>query len=141
VTVTGPAHRRHEYGPDLSWPGPPPSWGEELSATLGYAGAIITGPVLPLVFYIAVRNASDFVRSHAAQALNVTLTVLLYAISGAIVGALLSFDSPYVALAVMLPATAIVWVIMVVQLTRAATAARRGEFRRIPSWICASLVS
>jgi uncharacterized protein len=145
VTVTGPQyhpHHPHEYGPDPNWHGPPPSRGEELSGTLGYIGGIVTGPVLPLIVYLAVmRGASDFVRSHTAQALNVTLTIVLYAVSGTIVGVLLSFDSRTAALAVMLPIAAVVWVTMVVYLVRGAAAARRGEFREMPSWICAPLVS
>lgn len=132
---------RDEYGEDPSWPGPEPSRGEELSCTVGYLGGIVTGPVVPLAVYLAGRTASAFVRGHTAQALNVTLTVLLYAISGTIVGVLLSFDSAVAALAVMVPIATVVWVIMVVQLVRGATAAVRGEFRDMPAWICARLVS
>lgn len=132
---------RDEYRENPSWPGPEPSWGEELSCTVGYLGGIVTGPVLPLAVYLARRTASDFVRGHTAQALNVTLTVLLYAISGTIVGVLLSFDSAVAALAVMVPIATVVWAIMVVYLVRGATAAVRGEFREMPTWICAQLVS
>ena len=141
MTVMGSPYHRHEYQQDLSWPGPPPTRPEELSGTLSYLGGIVTGPILPLIVYLARRNASEFVRRHAAQALNVTLTFLLYAISGTIVGVLLSFDSATAALAVMLPIAAVVWLIMVVYLVRGAVAAVRGEFREIPAWICASLVS
>ena len=141
MTVMGSPYRRHDYQQDVSWPGPPPSRGEQRSGALGYLGGIVTGPVLPLIVYLARRHTSEFVRSHAAQALNVTLTVALYAISGTIVGVLLSFDSAIAALAVMLPIAAVVWVTMVVYLVRGAAAAVHGEFREIPAWICASLVS
>lgn len=139
-----PHHRseyRDEYGEDPSWLGPQPSRGEELSGTIGYLGGIVTGPILPLIVYLAGRKGSGYVRSHAAQALNVTLTVLLYAVSGTIAGVLLSLDSSGTALAVMVPIAAVVWVIMVVYLVRGATAAVHGEFREIPAWICAPLVS
>jgi hypothetical protein len=132
---------RDEYGEDPAWSGPEPTWGEELSGTVGYLGGILTGPVLPLIVYLAGRNFSGFVRGHTAQALNVTLTVLLYAISGTIVGVLLSFDSSVAALAVMVPIAAVVWLIMVVHLVRGAVAAVRGEFVEMPAWICARLVS
>ncbi len=141
MTVMGSPYHRDEYQQDLSWPGPPPSRSAELFGTLSYLGGIVAGPIVPLIVYLAGRNASAFVRSHASQALNVTLTVLLYAISGTIIGVLLSFDSRNAALAVMVPIAAAGWVTMVVYLVRGATAAVRGEFREIPAWICASLVS
>jgi uncharacterized membrane protein len=139
-----PYHRdeyRDEYGEDPAWPGPEPSWAEGMFGALSYLGAIVTGPILPLLVYMTGRNASEFVRIHAAQALNVTLTLLLYAISGTIVGVMLSFDSRGAALAVMIPIAAAFWVITVVQLVRGSAAAVRGEFHEIPPWICASLVA
>ncbi len=139
-----PPYHRHEYGHehrhDVTWHGPPPSWGEVLFGVSCYLGAIVTGPVLPLLVFLARRRYSEFVRGHAAQALNVTLTTLLYAVSGTIVGALLTFDSRGTALAVMLPIAAVVGVIVVVYLVLAAAAAVRGEYRELPAWICARLV-
>lgn len=143
IVMGMPYHRdeyHDEYGDDPGWPSREPSGTEEMFATLSYLGAIATGPVLPLVVYLASRNVSGFVRAQAAQAVNVTLTFLLYAISGTIVGVMLSFDSRNVALAVMIPIAAAFWLIMVVQLVRGAVAAVSGEFHEIPSWICASLV-
>jgi hypothetical protein len=141
MTVKDSPQERDEFPDDLGWQGPQPSWGESFFSTASYAGAILTGPVVPLLVYLAARNASGYVRTQSAQALNVTLTVLLYAISGSIVGLLLSFDSPVAALAVMLPVAGAVWLTMVVHLVRGASAAVYGDFRKIPAWICASLVS
>jgi uncharacterized Tic20 family protein len=109
-------------------------------ATLSYLGAIFVVPVVPLAVYLGRRHRSAFLRGHAAQALNVALTCLLYAVSGAIIGALLSFDNPNDALLIMVPVATIGWLVMLTQLVRAAAAASRGEFRRLPSWICTPMV-
>ena len=113
---------------------------DELAGALSYAGVIVLGPVVPLVVYLSVRHGSPFVRRHAAQALNVALTWLLYAVSGAIIGALLSFSTPRAALLVMVPLAFVGWLIMVTYLVLAAIAAGRGGFRQIPAWVCSTLV-
>jgi uncharacterized protein len=113
---------------------------DESLASLSYAGVIAGGPVVPLVVYLRVRHGSPFVRQHAAQALNVALTWLLYAVSGAIVGALLSFSTVRAALLVMVPLAVIGWLVMATYLVLAAAAAREGGFRRIPAWVCSTLV-
>ena len=112
----------------------------ELAGALSYAGVIVAGPVVPLVVCLGARHRSPFVRQHAAQALNVALTWLLYAVSGAIVGALLSFSTARAALLVMVPLAVIGWLIMVTYLVLAAIAASHGGFRRIPAWACSTLV-
>ncbi len=113
--------------------------GESL-ASAGYAGVIATGPVVPLVLYLRARHGSPFVRRHAAQALNVALTWLLYAVSGAIVGALLAFSTASAALLVMVPLAVIGWLVMTTYLVLAAAVASRGEFRQLPGWVCSPLV-
>ena len=112
----------------------------ELAAALSYAGVIVTGPVVPLVVYLGGRHRSPFVRQHAAQALNVALTWLLYAVSGAIAGALLSFSTACAALLVMVPLAVVGWLIMVTYLVLAAIAASQGGFRPLPAWVCAVLI-
>lgn len=113
---------------------------DELLAALSYAGVIVTGPVVPLVVYLGQRHSSPFVRQHAAQALNVALTWLLYAVSGTIVGVLLALDNGHVALFIMVPIAVAAWFVMAAHVVWAAAAARRGGFRQIPAWACAPLV-
>jgi hypothetical protein len=113
---------------------------DELLSALSYAGVIAGGPVVPLVVYLSARHGSQFVRRHAAQALNVALTWLLYAVSGAIIGALLSFSTARAALLVMVPLAAIGWLIMATYLVLAAAAASEGGYRQIPAWVCSTLV-
>jgi uncharacterized Tic20 family protein len=133
MTVIGKAsQRRLPHGPATRT--------EETLSALAYLGVIPFGPLVPLIVYLARRHASWFVRWHATQALNVALTCLLYAISGAIVGALLAVDSPTAALIVMVPVAAAGWLIMVVHLVRGAIVASRGDAHSMPAWICTPLV-
>jgi hypothetical protein len=137
MTVTGNASQPRGW----FQPGPPlPTAADKRLSALSYFGAIVLGPLVPLVVYLAKRRRSPFVRRHSAQALNIVLTGLLYALSGTIVGVLLAFDSGKAALAVMIPIAAIGWLIILAHLVRGAAAARRGDFRQIPAWICSPLV-
>jgi uncharacterized membrane protein len=141
MSVTGRPSHRHELHRQPLWPGyPPPSPREERLGALGYVGAIVIIPVVPLLVYLTRRQASQYVHSHSAQALNVALTCLLYAISGAIVGLLLALDSGVVALAVMLPVAAIAWGVLIWHLMRGASAAARGDYLEMPHWICSPFV-
>lgn len=120
-------------------PEPVPTERDELLGTLGYVGVIVLGPVVPLAVYLT-RRGSPFARQQAAQALNAALTFLLYAVSGVIVGGLLSFDSLTAALLVVVPLAVVYWLIMAGHLVAAALAASRGGFRQLPAWICAPMV-
>ena len=133
MTVIGKAsQRRLPHGPATR--------AEETLSVLAYLGAIVLGPLVPLIVYLTRRHASWFIRWHATQALNVALTCLLYAISAAIVGALLSVDSTTTALIVMVPVATADWLIMTVNLVRAAIIASRGDAFSMPAWICSPLI-
>jgi len=101
-----------------------------------YLGAIFFWLLAPLVIYLIKRNHSLFVRTHAAQAFNLTLTATLFAISGGIVAGLLALDSPKVALFVMGPVLLAFWIVVLAYVIRAASSASRDEFYEIPGWIC-----
>ena len=101
-----------------------------------YLGAIFFWLLAPLVIYLAKRNSSIFIRSHAAQAFNLTLTATLFAVSGAIVGGLLALDSPKTALVIMGPVLLVFWIVVLTYLIRAASSASRDDFYEIPGWLC-----
>jgi uncharacterized membrane protein len=109
-------------------------------AMLACLGAIFLGPVAPLLVLLAEGRRSPFVRQHVVQALNLTLTFLLYGVSALIVTGLLALDTLIVALAVMAPVFLAGWLVMLTQLIRGAAAATRGTFRELPRWMCATLV-
>jgi uncharacterized Tic20 family protein len=72
--------------PSRPVPDPQVRMSEINSATFGYLGAIFGGPVIPLIIYLVKARSSPFLRYHAASAVNLSLTCLLYAVSCAIFG-------------------------------------------------------
>ena len=62
-------------------------------AAFGYLGAIILGPVIPLVIYLTASRTRPLLRYHAARALNLSVTGLLYGLCCLILGGLLVLDS------------------------------------------------
>jgi hypothetical protein len=83
---------------------------------------------------------SRWLRQHSAQALNVWLTLLLYNLSAVIAGGLLTLDSPPVAVVVVVPLIAALWLVTLAFLVRAAAAAGRGETYTVPRWLCTIMV-
>ncbi len=115
--------------------------GDVTSATFGYLGAIVLGPVIPLAVYAARSRRSPFMRYHAATAVNLSLTAALYGLCCLILGGLLLLDSITVALVVALPVGLMVWASMLRYLIRGVISANRGERCEMPGWICAHIVS
>jgi uncharacterized Tic20 family protein len=108
---------------------------------LGYLSVPLFGFLLPLAVYLAsLLRRSRWLRAHAAQAVNLWLTVTLYELSAAIIAAMLVLDSPAVALAVVVPLVAALWLTALALLVRAAAAARRGQTYTFPRWLCARMV-
>ncbi len=126
---------------DPAGPDPGVRESEVTSVTVGYLGAIVLGPVIPLVVYVAKARKSPFLRYHAATAVNLSLTCLLYGLCCAILGALLVLDSSTItALVIALPLGFVLWVTMLRYLIRGVAAANRGESYDVPQWICARFV-
>ena len=115
--------------------------GDVRSATFGYLGAIVLGPVIPLVVYAVRSRRSPFMRYHAATAVNLSVTAALYGLCCLILGGLLALDSVTVALALALPVGLVIWASMRRYLIRGVISANRGERREMPDWICAHIVS
>jgi uncharacterized Tic20 family protein len=129
---------------------PVPDWAAEPAvardadatwAMLGYLGAIFLGPLIPLAIFWLRRNKSQFMRYHSARAVNLSVTVLLYVICCAILGAMLALDSVALALVVALLLVFVLWLVMLKYLIRGVVAAQRGEPYQVPGWICATVVS
>jgi uncharacterized Tic20 family protein len=96
--------------------------------------------LVPLAVYLYSRRRAPRARAHARQALNVSITILMYDISAAIMAAMLALDAPLVAVVVAGPLTLALWVVSLVYLIRAASAAGRGAAYRLPHWLCAALI-
>jgi len=108
-------------------------------AMFGYVGAIILGPVIPLIIHAAGTRGRPFLRYHVARALNLTVSGLLYALCCLILGGLLLLDSLTVALVVAVPIGLGIWLIVLRYLIRGLGAANRGEQYQVPGWICAQM--
>jgi uncharacterized Tic20 family protein len=105
----------------------------------GYVAAIFLGPLIPLVMYLVARRRSPFRRFHAARALNLSLTGLLYALCCLILCGLLLLDSLTAALVVVIPIALAIWLSVLKYLIRGIGAANRGERYDVPAWICAQI--
>jgi len=110
-------------------------------ATFGYLGAIVLGPVIPVIVYATRSRRSPFLHYHAATAVNLSLTATLYGLCCLILGGLLALDSITVALVVALPIALVIWASMLRYLIRGVISANRGERAKMPDWICARIVS
>jgi len=109
-------------------------------AMLSYLGVPFLGPVIPLGVYLTRRRASAFVRYHCAQALNLSITALLYTVCILILATMLALDSIVVALVVGVALAAALWLATLGYVILAWSRANRGDYYRIPGWLCATLV-
>lgn len=90
-----------------------------LSAFLGFVGIPVIGP---LVIFLIFGNRSQYVRHHAAEALNFNITMLGAAIvSGLLILVVIGL--------ILLPIIALTWFILTIVAT---IAANRGEWYRYP---------
>ena len=113
--------------------------GDERLAMLCYLSVPFLGFLLPLVIYVLKRRGPGFVHGHAAQALNLALTAVLYTFCVLIVGTILALDTISVALLIGVPLVAALWIATLGYVVRAGAAASRGGYFRIPAWICATI--
>ena len=131
-----------ERAEPLTEPADPPAadLNDHRLAMLSYLGVPFLGPVIPLVIYLIKKRASAFVRYHSAQALNLSITALLYTICILIVSTMLSLDSIVFALIVGVTLAVALWLATLVYVIRTGSRANRGSYYRIPGWLCATMV-
>lgn len=110
-------------------------------AVLACLSTIFLGPFGPLIVWLAEGRRSLFVRRYLVQALNLTLTFLIYAVCVLIATGLLTLASTTLALTLMSIVFALGWAFLVVQMIRCAGSAGNGTFRELPHWACATIVS
>jgi uncharacterized protein len=138
----GQAHLPAEPADHEPGPAPAPLSGGSTARTamLAYLTVPVFGFVVPLVVYLRAQHGSSWTRAHAAQALNVWITVMLYNLSALIMGAMLALDSPQIALIVFGPLVAGLWLVALILLVRAADAASQGQEYSFPGWLCSRIV-
>lgn len=109
-------------------------------AAVSYLSVPFLGPCVPLVTYLLSKHRPGYLRRHSAQALNLAITLVLYGVCALIVTAMLALDSAGVAFAVIAPLAAALWLTTLGYAVAASASARRGSFRQIPGWLCATIV-
>jgi uncharacterized Tic20 family protein len=114
---------------------------DRLWAMMGYLGMIFFAFIPPLSIYLLKRSESRYVRFHAAQAVNLWITVSLYSLSFVIIGGILTLDAISTALSVGVPLIAAAALALLIYSVLAAAAAIRGKMYRIPGWICVPIVT
>jgi uncharacterized Tic20 family protein len=118
---------------------PAPAEGDERLAMLSYLGVPFLGPLVPLAILLFKGRSSAYMRRHAAQALDLAITTLLYSICALILGTMLALDNIVLALIVVVPLAVALWLVTLAYVIVAGSSANRGDYYPIPSWICASL--
>lgn len=113
---------------------------QQLLAALGYLGTVFFSFLPALVIYLVKRGTAPYLRYHAAQAVNLAVTVLLFDLCAFIVGAMLALDALTVSLSVTLPLATVLWLASVGYGVRAALATARGEPYDLPRWLCAGVL-
>ena len=119
---------------------PPASPGERRLATLSYLGVPFLGPLVPLAIYLIKRRASGFVRRHSAQAVNLSITALVYSFCILILGAMLALGSILLALVIGVALAVVLWLAALAYVIAACASTNRGGSCRIPAWLCATIV-
>jgi uncharacterized Tic20 family protein len=114
--------------------------GDERLATLSYLSVPFLGPLVPLFVYLARKRSSAFVRRQSVQALNLAITTLIYTFCALILGTMLAMDSITVALIIVVPLFILLWLVTLVYVVVAASRAGRGDYFRIPAWLCATML-
>jgi len=114
--------------------------GDERLATLSYLSVPFLGPLVPLFVYLIKKRSSRFVRGQSVQALNLSITTLIYTFCALILGGMLALDSVGIALVFVVPLAAALWLVTLIYVILAASRASRGDYYRIPAWLCASIL-
>ncbi len=107
---------------------------------VAYLGMIFFAFLPPLAIYLIKRNESRYLRFHAAQALNLWITTVLYSLSFVIIGGVLALDTVTTGLSAGVSLIVAAGLALLIYAVLAAVAASRGELYRIPSWICVPMV-
>ncbi len=123
-----------------SGPEGPAGPGEERLAIICYLSVPFLGPLVPLIVYLVKKRASGYARRQSVQALNLSVTALIYTFCALILGTMLALDSVTLALAVVVPLAAVLWLVTLVYLILAASRASRGDYYRVPAWLCATIL-
>jgi uncharacterized protein len=113
---------------------------DHLWALLSYLLTFVAGLLAPLIVFVVKMNESRYVRYHAAQSLNMSITALIYAFAAFFVGLIGAIATKGWGLVLIVPLFIAYMVVHLVYLILAAIAANRGEYYRVPTIISLPMV-
>jgi uncharacterized protein len=126
--------------PGQSTPGPQGTPDDRLMAMLSYLLTVVTGLLAPLIIYLIKMNESGYVRYHAAQSLNLSITGLVYATGSFMIGLILGVLTHGPGFLVIFPLLFAIGAGELIFLIMAGVAANRGDLFRIPTAACLPIV-
>jgi len=88
--------------------------------------------VIPIILWMVKKGQSPFIDDHAKEAVNFQITLLLYAIVLPTLAAIIGVITCGVGLVLLVPAIFGPYILGLIGMIMAATAANRGEFFRYP---------
>jgi uncharacterized Tic20 family protein len=135
----GPYDGQWGYGPpgNPGYPRTQASNDDTTWALFSYIGMVIAGVVAPLVIYFVKRDQSAFVRHHAAQALNYSITVLLQMlIAVAVAIPIVVVTSEPLWFLILVPVVVFHAIAQYVFIIIGTIKASQGERYSFPTWTC-----
>src|SRR5215469_17008648 len=103
---------------------------DHLWSLLSYLLTFVAGFLAPLIVYLVKMNESRYVRYHAAQSLNMSITAFIYSFCAFFVGLIVAIATRWWGLILIIPLFVAYAVAYLVYLILAAVAATRGEYYR-----------
>lgn len=113
---------------------------DHLWALLSYVLAFVASIIAPLVIYMVKMNESRYVRFHAAQALNLGITAIIYTLAIFVVVIPIAILTHGVGLLLLIPAFLVFGIAHLVFLILGAVRASQGQLYQIPTIICLHMV-
>ena len=104
--------------------GAPSAGDDKTMAVLSHAGQILCGFLVPLIIYLTKKDKSPFIRHHATEGLNWSITVIIAYVAVNILAR--------VGLGLIGLLTPLIWLGSLVLVIVASIAANKGEYYRYP---------
>ena len=120
--------------------GPRGSSDDHLWALLAYVLALVASILAPLVIYLVKMNESRYVRFHAAQALNMGLTALIYSVAIFVVAIPIAIVTHGFGILLIFVAFLALGVGHLVYLILGAVRSNQGQLFRVPTILCFPMV-
>ena len=128
-----PQDNPHGYGPHGASD-------DHLWALLSYVLALVASIIAPLVIYLVKMNESRYIRFHAAQSLNMGITIVIYTVGISILIIPVAIVSHGIGILLIIPVFIVLGIAHLVYLILGAVKAGQGELYRVPAFMCFRMV-